>query len=134
METFHATWVELVLNPAPWLKFEIASRFKTENATLEELRSRTSIRSGEIWEIGLSTDFLHDQLEQYRIDFICRVNERLSLLAGSRYDSETSQFTEVGISKKLSNTWTIIYALIFRQDARRESDVEFTVRLKLADL
>ena len=25
---FHATWIELVLNPAPWLKFDTASRFK----------------------------------------------------------------------------------------------------------
>ena len=117
-------------------KFEIASRFRTESANLEELRSRTSILSGENWEIGLSTDFLRDQLEQYRIDFICRVNERLSLLAEGRYDSETNQFTktEFGINKKLNNTWTIIYALIFREDARRESDIEFTVRMKLTDL
>ena len=135
-ETFHATWVEFALNPASWLKFEIASRFKTESVSLEELRSRTSIRSGEIWEIGLSTDFLRNQLEQYRIDFICRVNERISLLAESRYDSETNQFTktEIGLSSKLNNTWTIIYALIFRQDARREADFEFTVRLNLANL
>ena len=135
-DTFDATWVEIVLSPAPWLKFEIASRFKTENVTLEELRSRSSILSGEIWEIGLSSDFLRNQLEQYRIDFIGRVNERLSLLAETRYDSETKQFTrtEIGIRKKLNNTWTIIYALIFRQDARRESDFEFTVRLKLTDL
>jgi LPS-assembly protein len=133
-DTLNATWVELILSPAPWLKFEIASRFKTDDMTLEELRSRTSIRSGEIWEIGLSTDFLTDNIDQYRIDFIYRVNERHSLLLDTRYDSETGKFTktEIGINTRLNNAWEIIYALTFRQDASRESDVEFTVRLQLA--
>ena len=133
-DTFNATWIELMLSPAPWLKFELASRFKTEDLTLEELRSRTSIRSGEIWEIGLSTDFLNDNINQYRIDFIYRVNERHSLLLDTRYDSETGQFTktEIGVNTRLNNAWELIYALTFRQDASRESDVEFTIRLQLA--
>lgn len=135
-DTFHATWVELIVNPAPWLKFDMASRFQTESMTLEELRTRTSIRSGEIWEIGLSTDFLHDRIDQYRIDFIYRVNERHSILANIRYDSETSKFTktELGINTRINHTWVLIYALTFRQDASRESDVEFNLRLQLTDL
>ncbi|MGK0176472.1 MAG: LPS-assembly protein [Lentimonas sp.] len=133
---FHATWVELVLTPAPWLKFDVASRFKTEGAKLEELRSRTLISSGEIWEIGLSTDFLRKRIDQFRIDFMCRVNERISLLVDTRYDLETNQFTrtEFALATKLNNTWTIIYAVVFRQDAVREDDVQFSVRLNLADL
>ncbi|CAA6693818.1 MULTISPECIES: LPS-assembly protein LptD [unclassified Lentimonas] len=133
-DTFNATWVELMLTPAPWLRFELASRFKTEDLTLEELRSRTSIRSGEIWEIGLSTDFLNDNINQYRIDFIYRVNERHSFLLDTRYDSETGQFTktEIGVNTRLSSAWELIYAVTFRQDASRESDVEFTIRLQLA--
>lgn len=135
-DTFHATWIELILTPAPWLKFDIASRFKTESATLEELRSRTVLRSGEIWEIGLSTDLLRDRIDQFRIDFMCRVNERISLVADMRYDMETNQFTrtEFALATKLNNTWTIIYAVIFRQDAVREDDVQISVRLNLADL
>lgn len=133
-DTFNATWVEFALSPAPWLKFDIASRFQTESMTLEELRTRTSIRSGDIWEIGLSTEFLHDKIDQYRIDFIYRVNERYSFLADTRYDAESGEFTktEIGINTRLNNAWEIIYALTFRQDASRESDVEFTVRLQLA--
>ncbi len=135
-DTFHATWVELILKPAPWLKFDMASRFKTESMTLEELRTRTSIRSGEIWEIGLSTDFLHDRIDQYRIDFICRINERHSVLADIRYDAESGQFTktELGINTRINHTWVLMYALTFRQDAGRESDVEFNLRLELTDL
>ena len=135
-DTFHATWVELVLKPAPWMKFDVASRFRTEEAMLEELRTRALIRSGEIWEIGLSTDFLQDRINQFRIDFMCRVNERISMLADTRYDMETDQFTqtELALVTKLNNTWTIIYSVIFRQDAVREDDVQFSIRLNLTDI
>lgn len=134
-DTFHASWVELVLTPTPWLKFDLASRFKTESMTMEEVRTRTTIKSGQIWEIGLSSNLLNDRIDQYRLDFIYRVNERYSFLTDLRYDAETGQFTEteIGIHTRIGNTWELIYALTFRQDASRESDVEFNVRLSLSD-
>jgi LPS-assembly protein len=135
-DTFHASWVELVLSPAPWLKFDLATRFKTESLTLEELRTRTTIRSGEIWEIGLSNDLLNNQIDQYRLDFIYRINERFSFLTDLRYDANTGQFTRtrIGLHTRIGNSWEVLYALTFRKDAQRESDVEFTVRLSLSDL
>lgn len=133
-DTFNATWVELVLNPAPWLKFDLASRFKTESFTLEELRTRTTLRSGEIWEIGLSTDLLNQRTDQYRLDFIYRINERYSFLSDARFDAETGDFTKfsVGLRSRVGSTWELLYAIIFREDARRESDVEFRIQLRLA--
>ena len=135
-DTFHASWVEFLLSPAPWLRLDIASRFKTESATLEELRSRAVLRSGEIWEIGLSNDFLRQRIDQFRIDFMYRVNERISFITDTNYDLETEQFTrtQFALATRLNNTWTIIYAVIFRQDAVREDDVQFSIRLNLADL
>ena len=35
---------------------------------------------------------------------------------------------------KLNNTWTLIYAIIFRQDAVREDDIAFSLRLNLIGL
>ena len=76
------------------------------------------------------------RIDQFRIDFMCRVNERISLLTEARYDLETNQFTrtEFALATKLNSTWTIIYAIIFRQDAVREDDVQFSISLNLADL
>src|SRR5690606_27061594 len=107
-----------------------------ESLTLEELRTRTAITSGEIWEIGLSTDLLNNQIEQYRLDFIYRFNERYSFLTDVRFDAETGDFTRtsLGLHTRIGNPWEVIYAITFRQDARREGDVEFTVRLRLADM
>jgi len=133
-DTFNATWVELVLNPAPWLKFDLASRFKTESLTLEELRTRTTIKSGEVWEVGFSTDLLNKRIDQYRIDFIYRINERYAFLTDVNFDADAGQFTKLrfGLRTRIGNTWELLYAITFREDARRESDVEFQIQLRLA--
>ena len=132
--TFNATWVELIISPAPWLKFDLASRFKTESLTLEELRTRTRLVSGEIWEIGLSTDLLNNQIDQYHLDYIYRLNEHYSFLLDTRFDAESGDFTRfsVGIRSRIGSTWEVLYALTFRKGARRESDVEFNISLNLA--
>lgn len=133
-ETFNATWVELVLNPAPWLKFDLASRFKTESLTLEELRTRTTLMSGEIWELGLSTDLLNKRIDQYRLDFLYRINERYAFLSEVNFDADSGEYTKVGIGlrTRIGSTWELLYAVTFREDAARESDVEFQIQLRLA--
>ena len=132
--TFNATWVEMALSPAPWLKFDLASRFETVSFTLEELRTRTAMYSGETWEMGLSTDLLNKQIDQYRVDFIYRINERQSFLSDMRFDADTGDFTKfsLGLRSRVGSTWEILYALTFREGASRESDVEFRIQLRLA--
>lgn len=134
-DTLNASWIELVLAPAPWLKFDLASRFRTESMTLEELRTRTTLRSGEIWELGLSTDLLNKQIDQYRIDFVYRINERHAFLSDLRLDADSGELTrfQLGWRTRIGSTWQLIYALTFREGARRESDVEFGINLSLTD-
>lgn len=133
-DTFNATWVELVLTPAPWLKFDLATRFATESLTLEELRTRSTLRSGEIWEIGLSTDLLNKQIDQYRLDFIYRINERYAFITDVNMDADAGELTKlrVGVRTRLGGTWELLYALTFREEAQRESDVQFDIQLRLA--
>jgi len=134
-ETLNASWLELVLEPAPWLKFDLATRFRTESMTMEELRTRTTLRSGEIWELGLATDFLNQRIDQYRIDFIYRVNERNAFLSDMRLDADTGELTRLrlGWRSRVGSTWELLYLITFREDARRESDVEFGIALSLTD-
>ncbi|MBL6828510.1 MAG: LPS-assembly protein LptD [Puniceicoccaceae bacterium] len=133
-DSFNATWAELVLNPAPWLKFDLASRFKTESFTLEELRTGTTIKSGEIWQLGLSTYLLNKRIDQYRLDHIYLINERLSLLTDVNFDANSGKLTRVrvGLRTRIGSTWDLVYAITFREDARRESDVSFDIQLHLA--
>lgn len=134
--TFDASWVELMLRPAPWLKFDLSARLKTQGLTLEQLVTRTALISGESWQIGLSTDMLRRQIDQYRIDFITKLNERYALFSDIRFDSQANAFTHtrVGIHTKIGNIWEVIYALSFRNNTTRESDFGFTVSLRLNDL
>lgn len=134
-DTLNASWLEFILEPAPWLKFELASRFRTESMTLEELRTRTTLRSGEIWELGLSTDLLDQRIDQYRLDFIYRVNERHAFLSDLRLDADSGALThfQLGWRTRIGSTWQVIYMLTFREGARRESDVEFGIKLTLAE-
>lgn len=133
-DSFNATWAELVLNPAPWLKFDLASRFKTESFTLEELRTGTTIKSGEIWQLGLSTYLLNKRIDQYRLDHIYLINERLSLLTDVNFDANSGKLTRVrvGLRTRIGSTWELVYAITLREDARRESDVSFDIQLHLA--
>jgi LPS-assembly protein len=133
-DSFNATWAELVLNPAPWLKFDLASRFKTESFTLEELLTGTTIKSGEIWQLGLSTNLLNKRIDQYRLDHIYLINERLSLLTDVNFDANSSKLTRVrlGMRTRIGSTWELVYSITFREDARRESDVSFDIQLHLA--
>jgi LPS-assembly protein len=133
-DSFNATWAELVLNPAPWLKFDLASRFKTESFTLEELRTSTTIKSGEIWQLGLSTYLLNKRIDQYRLDHVYLINERLSLLTDVNFDANSGKLTRmrVGLRTRIGSTWELVYAITLREDARRESDVSFDIQLHLA--
>lgn len=135
-DTLSATWVEFMLSPAPWLKFDIATRLRTETMTLEEMRTRTRLISGEIWEVGLSSDMLNDKIDQYRIDFLYRLTERHSLLIDSVVDGRSGSAlrSRVGLRTRLGGAWELVYALTFREDSERESDVEFNIALRLLAL
>jgi len=134
-DTLNASWLELELDPAPWLKFEVAARLRTESMSMEELRTRTVLRSGEIWELGLSTDLLKQRIDQYRLDFIYRLNERHALLSDLRLDADSGELTrlQLGWRTRIGSSWQIIYLLTFREGAQRESDVELGIKLTLAD-
>lgn len=132
-DTFNASWIDLDLRPAPWLKFDMTTRFRTERLKLEELRTRLALISGEIWELGLGTDLIDQQIDQYRLDFIYRFNERYSFLSDVRFDADGGELSNLslGLRSRVSSVWEVMYALTFRENARREDDVSFNVRFRL---
>ena len=114
------------------MKSDIATRLRTETLTLEEMRTRTRLISGEIWEVGLSSDMLNDKIDQYRIDFLYRLTERHSLLIDSVVDGRSGSAlrSRVGLRTRLGGAWELVYALTFREDSERESDGEFNIALR----
>lgn len=133
-DTLNASWLEMSLTPAPWLKFDLATRFRTESLTLEQSRARIALKSGEIWELGLSNDALNKRIDQYRLDFRYRLSERHTFFMDVRYDSKNDTFNHgsFSLATRLGNVWEVLYSLTFREDARREDDIQFSVRFRLA--
>ena len=134
-ETLHATWVEFALNPAPWLKFDLAARFKTAGFSLEELLTRTSLISGDSWQFSLSTDLLQNQLDQYRLHFIYRLSDSYSFLTNTRFNANKGVFdyTKISLLTHLGSAWELLYGLTFRNDSARENDLEFSIGLRLVE-
>ena len=81
----------------------MATRLHTEELGVEEVRSRTALVSGEIWEVSFSTSFLQEQIEQAVIDFVQRLNERYTLKLDARLDARTNELVDsrIGLITKL---------------------------------
>jgi LPS-assembly protein len=134
-ETLHASWIEMVIKPAPWLKFDLAARVATQKMSLEELRTRTTLMSGDAWSVGISTDLLLDQIDQYRFFYMHRLSENQSFLANTRFNGDTGNFdyTSIGLLTDLGSAWELLYGITFRNDPVRESEFEFSIGLRLVE-
>ncbi|MGB0460530.1 MAG: LPS-assembly protein LptD [Opitutales bacterium] len=134
-DTLHASWVELIVQPAPWLKFDLAARIATGQMSLEELRSRTTLLSGDAWSLSLSTDLLLDQIDQYRLFYMHRLSENQSFIANTRFNADTGTFdyTSIGLLAHLGSAWELLYGITLRKDPVRESDFEFSIGLRLVE-
>ena len=133
--TLHATWVELLIQPAPWLKFDLAARLSTQKMSLEELRTRTTLLSGDAWSLRLSTDLLLSDIDQFRLAYMLRLSENQSFIAHTRFNADTGTFdyTSIGLHSQLGSAWELLYEITLRDDPIRESELEFTVGLRLVE-
>ncbi|CAI8272708.1 MAG: LPS-assembly protein LptD [Opitutia bacterium UBA7350] len=134
-DTLHATWVEMLVHPAPWLKFDLAARISTQQMSLDELRTRTTLLSGDAWRISLSTDLMLDNIDQYRIYYIHRLSENHHFIANTRYNADMGVFdyTSIGLVSDLGSAWELLYDVTMRDNPVRESDFEFSVGLRLVE-
>ncbi len=98
------------------------------------MRKGNIVKRGEIWELRQSTDLLDKRINQYRLDYINLINERYSFVANLNFDANSNKFTRfrLGLQTQLGTTWELLYAITFREDDRRESDISFDIQLHLA--
>ena len=66
----NALWLEFKIKPAPWLKFEIGSRLESQSINLVENYTRLVLKSSLFWELGLSTYFKENFIDQIIVDFL----------------------------------------------------------------
>ena len=91
--------------------------------------------SGDAWRLSLSTDLLLDRVNQYRLYYLHRLSENQSFLANTRFNADTNTFdyTRIGLLTDLGSAWEILYSITLRRDPIRESEIEFSVGLNLVE-
>jgi hypothetical protein len=97
--------------------------------------TRTTLISGDTWQLGISTDLLLDVIDQYRLYYQYRIDENHSFLANTRYNSKGGSFdyTNFGLLTHFGSAWELLYGLTLRNNTTRKSDVEFSVGLNLVE-
>jgi len=132
-DDFSSLYAFLGLTPAPWLQWKFFTRLNpNRNLGLEELNTEIWLIDQEFWGIGLGTEFLKHEFQQYTLDARYRINDTFSLLGNIRYDAKTGILNElsVRISQNIRNLWVVDYGFTVFDGPRRISGnrVEFGIR------
>ena len=121
------------MNPAPWLKFEIASRLKSQSLNLVENYTRLVLTSSLFWELGLSSYFKENLVDQISIDFLYKINDNthLTSILWADLKNDTIPRFKLGIDKISNTSWRTSYSINYRKDERRGDDLSFDIGLQL---
>jgi LPS-assembly protein len=122
---------ELSVTPARWLQFQLYQSFAPQNFTLRELNSAITLRSGDVWTVRFSNNYLRRDLEDYLVDARVRLNESYEAVTRLHYDTRRHRFNEqaYGIAQNIGNTWLLSYTVSLYSGRRRESSFGFNVQI-----
>lgn len=129
----NALWLEFKMNPAPWLKFELASRLKSQSLNLVENYTRLVLKSSLFWELGLSSYFKEDFVDQISLDYLYKLNENthFTTVLWADLKNDTISRFKLGIDKVSKSNWRTTYSINYRKDQRRDKDLSFDIGLEL---
>ena len=129
----NALWLEFKINPAPWLKFEIASRLKSQSLNLVENYARLVLTSSLFWELGLSSYFKENLVDQINVDYLYKLNDRTHIksILSTNLRNETIPRFYLGIEQISNTSWRTSYSINYRKDKRRGDDLSFDIGLEL---
>ena len=129
----NALWLEFKVNPAPWLKFEIASRLKSQSLNLVENYTRLVLKSSLFWELALNTYFKENFADQISFDYLYKLNNNthFTTFIWADLKNDTIPRFKLGIDKIYNTNWRTSYSINYRKDQRRGEDLSFDIGLEL---
>lgn len=129
----NALWVEFKINPAPWLKFEMASRLKSQSLNLVENYTRLVLKNSLFWELGISSYFKEDYADQISLDYLYKINENthFTTILWADLKNDTISRFKLGIDRISNTNWRTTYSINYRKDQRRDEDLSFDIGLEL---
>lgn len=132
-EDFSSIYTFLGLTPAPWLQCKFFTRLNpNQNFRIEELNTEVWLLDQEYWQLGIGTEFLKNQFQQYTLNARFRINDTFSIQGNIRYDAKTSIWNELSvlISQNIRDLWLLEYGFTVYDGPRRVSGnrVEFGIQ------
>lgn len=122
---------EFALLPARWLQFDAYTSVAPRSFRLREFNSGLTLLDGDQWSARFSSNFLRQELNDYRIEARRRINEAYEAVVRLQYDRRQHRFNEqaYAIRQKISNLWLAEYAVTLYDGPRRESRAGFHVQV-----
>ena len=129
----NALWLEYSLYPASWIKFDLGSRLELTLYEMQEFSTRLTLKSGEIWKIGLGTYFKEDFTNQVSLDYFSKLSEKITLSSIVWADIDKNKITrlKLGIDFLSRSNWMTSYSLNYRDDQRRDKDLSLDIGVEL---
>jgi LPS-assembly protein len=126
-------YTELALMPAPWVRFEVFHRFDPHAIRQNELNTGLTLVDQEWWSLRLATHYLHQDYEEYFVEYRRRLNESYDVTALFRYDGKRNRFNEqsYGVWQRLGQTWAVKYEVSFFNGNTRSSHFALNVEIEL---
>ena len=126
-------YTELALMPAPWVRFEIFQRLDPHATRQDELNTGLTLIDQEWWSLRLATHFLHNDYDEYYVEYRRRLNESFDLTGLWRYDARNSRFNEqsYGVWQRVGQTWAVKYEVSFFSGNTRSSHFALNVEVEL---
>jgi LPS-assembly protein len=126
-------YTEVALMPAPWVRFEVFHRFDPHATRQDELNTGLTLVDQEWWSLRLATHYLHQDYEEYFVEYRRRLNESYDVTALFRYDGKRNRFNEqsYGVWQRLGQTWAVKYEVSFFNGNTRSSHFALNVEIEL---
>jgi len=132
-DRFSSFFTELMLSPWNWLQLSTFSRVDFNKGELQELRTRTRLLDGNVWQVDFLSDNLIRRTDQYFLKVKYRLNAKSQFRAQWRYNARLKQLTEqsYGYRTRIGNAWAVEYVVGYRIRTTRENDFRFQVKFEL---
>ena len=126
-------YTDLEIMPASWISFDLLSRFKTEDLTMDSFSSGITLKDGDLHSLGFGTEMLNNEIEEYFVTTGFRLNEGLGLSSRVTYDARDNDFSELlgGIDTMLGRYWQLQSTLGYQENSESRGSWRIDMNVKL---
>lgn len=130
---FDALYTRLTLHPTPFIDLAWENKTDPDRWTSDANMWRVSFRSAEKWRMSLLGLHLENDVLQYGIEGIYRINRDFAVGGQFFYDDRRNEWIEqrYRLSQRVGRSWEITYQISVLDGSSREDDWRFSISVAL---